>query len=74
MVVAFQNGGDVFPNRLGHFSREGMKPSPALGTLFAEIPQGYAGFNDLGGLADGTSFEERLHSVAETAIKKGISK
>ena len=29
VVVAFQNGSDVFPNRLGHFSREGMKPSPA---------------------------------------------
>ena len=64
----------LFFQAVVRFSREGMKPSPALGTLFAEIPQGYAGFNDLGGLADGTSFEERLHSVAETAIKKGISK
>jgi len=31
-VVAFQIGGHIF-QRLGHFSREGMKPFPALGTL-----------------------------------------
>ena len=27
----FQRGGGVFSQRLGHFLREGMKPSPAQG-------------------------------------------
>ena len=68
----FQSSGDVSIGldvfqRLGHFLREGMKPSPAPSTLFAKAAQGIQILATLAAWREKTSREEGSRKGAKGA-------
>ena len=58
-MMLFKSGDGVVSQRLGHFLWKGIKPFPALGTLLAKAPHGYADLCDLCGLARKDSNERK---------------
>ena len=66
--VVFQIVGDI-SQRLGHFLWKGMKPFPALGTLFAKAAQGIQVFATFAAWREKISREEGSRKGAEIAKK-----